>query len=152
MKNKIINLLMAVILSSCDYFNDTKICNQIGKEITLKITFDSEVIKGWSSGMLAKDIAKTFREWDKSLIPVKIDTVNYTSVYLIKSGSCGHIEGGNNRRPNFNFYKNLEIITQDDTIRLATKEEMTKAFAADREEPKFDFNLLILRGGKHVSR
>lgn len=152
MKKIIIIILLIATLNSCDYFNYTKICNQTGKEITLKITFDAEVIKEWSGGMLAKDIGKTFHEWDKNLIPINIDTINYISTYILKPDSCAQIEGGNNHRPNFCFYKKLEIITDGDTIRLNTKEEMIKAFSADRNDPKFDFYLLILKGGKHVSR
>jgi hypothetical protein len=43
-------------------------------------------------------------------------------------------------------------MTDVDTIKLNTKEEMIKAFAANRDEPKFDFYLIILNDGKHVSR
>lgn len=152
MKKIIFILLLTSTLVGCDYFNDTKICNQTGKEIKLKVTFDSDVIKGWSGGMLAQNIFKTFHDWDDNLIPINIDTTNFVSTYSIKPDSCAHIEGGNNRRPNFHFYKKLEIITGVDTIKLNTKEEMIKAFAADREDPKFDFDLLILSDGKHVSR
>jgi hypothetical protein len=152
MKKVILISLLTTTLIGCDYFNDTKICNQSGQEITLKITFDAEVVKGWSGGMLAENIDKTFKEWDDNLIPVNIDTINYISTYIIKPDSCAHIEGGNNRRPNFHFYKKLEIFTNIDTIRLNTKEEMIKAFAADRNDPKYNFDLLILKDGKHVSR
>jgi hypothetical protein len=152
MKKLIIIILLATTLNSCDYFNDTKICNQTGKEITLKITFDSDVVKDWSGGMLTENISKTFNEWDENLIPINIDTINYISTYIIRPDSCANIEGGNSRRPDFHFYKKLEIFTDGDTIRLNTKEGMTKAFAADRKDPNGDFDLLILKGGKHVSR
>ncbi len=143
---------MTIVLVSCDYFNDTSVCNQTDKEIILKITFDSDEIKSWSSGMLAKDIKGTFNNWDENLTPINIDVVNYSATYKIKPDACGQIEGGNNRRPNFHFFKKLEIITESDTLRLTTKEEMRKAFDVDREDPKGQFHLLILDGGKNASR
>lgn len=137
---------------SCDYFNDTRVCNQTGKEIGLKITFDSEEVKTWSGGMLVKNVRETFDNWGDNLTPINIDTVNYISTYLIKPDSCGQIEGGNNRRPNFHFYKELEIVSGSDTLRLRTKEQMRKAFDADRDDTKYYFDLLIQEGGKNGSR
>lgn len=102
--------------------------------------------------MLVKNVTKTFRNFGDNLIPLSIDTINYISTYLIKPDSCGSIEGGNNRRPNFHFFKELEIISGDDTLRLLTKEEMRKAFDADREDTKYYFDLLILKGVKNASR
>ena len=61
MKKVIIIIFLTTILSSCDYFNDTKIC-KTRNEITLKITFDAGVVKGWSGGMLAENIDKTFNK------------------------------------------------------------------------------------------
>lgn len=102
--------------------------------------------------MLAKDIKGTFSNWDKNLTPIDIDVVTYASTYKIKPNACGQIEGGNNRRPNFHFFKKLEIITESDTLRLTTKEDMRKAFDVDRSDPKGQFHLLILEGGKYASR
>lgn len=144
--------MLTATLTSCDYFNDTRVCNQTGKVIKLKITFDSDEVKSWSGGMLVKNVTKTFRNFGDNLIPLNIDTINFISTYLIKPDSCGSIEGGNNRRPNFHFFKELEIISEDDTLRLRTKEEMGKAFDADRKDPKYHFDLLILRGVKNASR
>ena len=152
MKQIVIAVLLTTILVSCDYFNNTRICNQTGEDIKLKITFDSDVIKTWSGGMLVKNVTKTFENWDDNLIPINIDTINYISTYLIKPDSCGQIEGGNNRRPNFHFYKKLEIITKTDTLKLRTKAEMRKAFDADREEPKYFFDLLIDNDGQSSRR
>jgi hypothetical protein len=143
---------LTTILVSCDYFNNTSVCNQTKKEILLKITFNSDEIKNWSGGMLIENVTETFRNWGDNLTPMVIDTVNYISTYSIKPGACGQIEGGNNRRPNFHFYSEIEIISADDTLRLRTKEEMRKAFDADREDPKGYFELLILEGGKNASR
>jgi outer membrane receptor for monomeric catechols len=137
---------------SCDYFNDTRICNQTRKDIILKVTFDANVVKTWSGGMLVKNLTKTFNSWGDNLIPINIDTINYISTYLIKPDSCGHIEGGNNRRPNFHFYKEMEIISEFDTLKLRTKEQMRKAFDADRSKTKYNFDLLIQEGGKYTSR
>ncbi len=109
---------MTTTLVSCDYFNDTRVCNQTGKEITLKITFDSDEVKSWSGGMLVKNVTKTFKNWDENLIPVDIDTINYVSTYLIKPDTCGQIEGGNNRRPNFHFFKELEIVSVEISLDL----------------------------------
>ena len=148
----IISLLLTTTLLSCDYFNDTRVCNQTGKQIILKITFDSDEVNSWSGGMLAKNLTKTFGNFGENLAPLNIDTVNYSSTYLIKSDTCGSIEGGNNRRPNFHFFKELEVISGDDTLRLRTKEEMRKAFDADREDPKYYFDLLIQKGVKNASR
>ena len=152
MKNLIITLILTLTLSSCDYFNNTRVCNQTRKEIKLKITFDSEVIKTWSGGMLQENLTKTFQDWGENLIPIDIDTINYISTYLIKSDSCGQIEGGNNRRPNFRFYKEIEISSEFDTVRLRTKDQMRKAFDADRDNPEYYFDLLIQEGGKNASR
>jgi hypothetical protein len=152
MKKLLITFLLTTTLVSCDYFNNTRVCNQTGKEIILKITFDSDEVKSWSGGMLVKNVRKTFKNWDENLIPVDIDTINYISTYLIKPDTCGQIEGGNNRRPNFHFFKELEIISGDDTLKLNTKEEMRKAFDADREDPKYYFDLLIQNGVKNASR
>ena len=152
MKKILITLLLTTTLVSCDYFNDTRVCNQTGKEITLKIAFDSDEVKSWSGGMLVKNVTKTFKNWDENLIPLDIDTINYISTYLIKPDTCGQIEGGNNRRPNFHFFKELEIISGDDTLRLSTKEEMRKAFDADRKDTKYYFDLLIQKGVKNTSR
>jgi hypothetical protein len=151
-KKLLITFLLTTTLVSCDYFNDTRVCNQTRKEIILKITFDSDEVKSWSGGMLVKNVRKTFKNWDENLIPVDIDTINYISTYLIKPDTCGQIEGGNNRRPNFHFFKELEIISGDDTLKLNTKEEMRKAFDADREDPKYYFDLLIQKGVKNASR
>ncbi|GAA0196305.1 hypothetical protein GCM10009122_60860 [Fulvivirga kasyanovii] len=152
MKKLILGLLLSAILISCDYFNDTRICNQTGKEIVFKITFDSEVVKNWSGGMLVENVTQTFNNWDENLIPIEVDTVGYISTYLIKPNNCASIEGGNNRRPNFHFYKELEIVADTDTIRLRTKEEMKRAFDADRENPEYYFDLLIYNSGKSSSR
>jgi|GEM_PF-3552371 len=152
MKNLIITLILTITLSSCDYFNNTRVCNQTMKEIKLKITFDSEVIKTWSGGMLQENLTKTFQDWGENLIPIDIDTINYISTYLIKPDSCGQIEGGNNLRPNFRFYKEIEIISEFDTVRLRTKDQMRKAFDADRDNPEYYFDLLIQEGGKNASR
>ena len=152
MKKILITLLLTTTLVSCDYFNDTRVCNQTGKEIMLKVTFDSDEVKSWSGGMLVKNVTKTFKNWDENLIPLDIDTINYISTYLIKPDTCGQIEGGNNRRPNFHFFKELEIISGDDTLRLTTKEEMRKAFDADRKDTKYYFDLLIQKGIKNASR
>jgi hypothetical protein len=137
---------------SCDYFSETRVWNQTGKEIKLKITFDQDEVKSWSGGMLVKDVTKTFSNWGDNLIPLDIDTINYISTYLIKPNTYAQIEGGPNRRPNFHFYKELVIINGSDTLRLRTKKEMKKAFDADREETKGKFDLLILEGGKNASR
>ena len=152
MNKIIISVLLTISLVSCDYFNDTRVCNQTGKEIGLKITFDSEEVKTWSGGMLVKNVRETFDNWGDNLTPINIDTVNYISTYLIKPDSCGQIEGGNNRRPNFHFYKELEIVSGSDTLRLRTKEQMRKAFDADRDDTKYYFDLLIQEGGKNGSR
>jgi hypothetical protein len=152
MKKLMISLLLTAALLSCDYFNDTRVCNQTGREIILKITFDSDEVKSWSGGMLVKNVTKTFRNFGDNLTPLSIDTINYISTYLIKPDTCGSIEGGNNRRPNFHFFKALEIISGDDTLRLSTKEEMRKAFDADREDTKYYFDLLIQKGVKNASR
>ena len=152
MKKIVVGLLMTTTFVSCDYFNDTRICNQTKKEIILKITFDPKVIKTWSSGMLVENLTKTFRNWGDNLIPVNIDTINYISTYLIKPDSCGQIDGGNNRRPNFNFFKKIEIISGSNTLKLQTKEEMVKAFDADRKNSNYYFDLLIQENGKNASR
>lgn len=152
MKNLIITLILITTLSSCDYFNNTRVCNQTRKEIKLKITFDSEVIKTWSGGMLQENLTKTFHDWGENLIPIDIDTIKYISTYIIKPDSCAQIEGGNNRRPNFHFYKELEIISGFDTIKLRTKDQMRKAFDADRDNSNYYFDLLIQEGGKNASR
>jgi hypothetical protein len=144
--------LLVSTLVSCDYFNNTRVCNQTRKEIILKITFDSDEIKTWSGGMLVKNIRNTFSTWDDNLIPVDIDTINYISTYSIKPDVCGQIEGGNNRRPNFHFFKQIEIISGLDTLRLLTKEQMRKAFDADRKDATGHFDLLIQEGGKNASR
>ena len=99
-----------------------------------------------------KNFIKTFHNGNNNLIPLDFDTINYISTYSIKPDSCGQVEGGNNRRPNFHFFKELEIITGGDTLKLRTKEEMRKAFDADREDPKYYFDLLIRKGGKNASR
>lgn len=147
-----IGLLLTATFVSCDYFNDTRVCNQTGKEIVLKITFDRDEVNSWSGGMLVKNVTKTFRNFGDNLTPLNIDTINYISTYLIKPDTCGSIEGGNNRRPNFHFFKELEIISGDDTLRLQTKEEMRKAFDADREDTKYYFDLLIQKDVKNASR
>jgi hypothetical protein len=152
MKNIIIILFLTTTLLSCDYFNNTRVCNQTRKEIKLKISFDSEVIKTWSGGMFVENLTKTFQGWGENLIPIDIDTINYISTYLIKPDSCGQIEGGNNRRPNFHFYKEMEIVSGFDTIRLRTKDQMRKAFDADRDKPNYYFDLLIQEEGKNASR
>lgn len=152
MKKSIVFFLLTAALVGCDYFNNTSVCNQTGGEIVLKITFDQDEINNWSGGMLAKDIKGTFSNWDKNLTPIDIDVVTYASTYKIKPNACGQIEGGNNRRPNFHFFKKLEIITESDTLRLTTKEDMRKAFDVDRSDPKGQFHLLILEGGKYASR
>ena len=152
MKKIIISLFLTTTLLSCDYYNNTRVCNQTRKEIILKITFDTEVVKTWSGGMLTKNITETFHNWDDNLIPIDVDTINYTSTYLIKPDSCGQIEGGNNRRPDFHFFKEMEIISESDTLRLRTKEQMRKAFDVDREDTKYYFDLLIQEGGENASR
>jgi hypothetical protein len=152
MKKLIVSLLLTTTLVNCDFFNDTRVCNQTEKEIVLKITFDSDEVKSWSGGMLVKNVTKTFSNWHENLIPVDIDTTDYIVTYLIKPDSCGQIEGGNNLRPNFHFYKELEIISGSDTLKLRTKEQMRKAFDADREDTNFYFDLLIQEGGKNASR
>ena len=76
MKNLIITLILTMTLSSCDYFNNTRVCNQTKKEIKLKITFDPEIIKTWSGGMLQENLTKTFHDWGENLIPIDIDTIN----------------------------------------------------------------------------
>ena len=152
MKKLMIGLLLTATFVSCDYFNDTRVCNQTGKEIVLKITFDRDEVNSWSGGMLVKNVTKTFRNFGDNLTPLNIDTINYISTYLIKPDTCGSIEGGNNGRPNFHFFQELEIISGDDTLRLQTKEEMRKAFDADREDTKYYFDLLIQKGVKNASR
>jgi len=152
MKKTTIYLLLTVTLIGCDYFNDTRVCNQTGQDIMLKITFDSSVVKTWSGGALAENLTKTFRDWDDNLIPIDIDTINYILTYKINPDSCGQIEGGNNYRPNFHFFREIEIIAGSDTLRLQTKEQMRKAFDADREDSKYYFDLLIQEGGKNASR
>lgn len=152
MKKIVIGLLMITTFASCDYFNDTRICNETESDITIKITFNPEVIKTWSSGMLVENLTKTFGNWGDDLIPVNIDTINYISTYLIKPDSCGQIEGGNNRRPNFIFFKEIEIISEHDTMRLQTEKQMRKAFNADRKNPNYYFDLLIKDESKKASR
>jgi hypothetical protein len=152
MKKLLIGLLWTTTLVSCDYFNETRVCNQTRKDITLKITFDPDEVKSWSGGMLVKNVTKTFKNFGDNLIPISIDTINYISTYLIKPDTCGQIEGGNNRRPNFHFFKELEVISGDDTLRLHTKEEMRKAFDRDREDTHYYFDLLIQEGVKNASR
>lgn len=152
MKKTIIAFLLTTTFMSCDYFNETRVCNQTDKDITLKITFDSTVVKTWSGGALVKNITKTFQTWDDNLIPIDIDTINYISTYLIKKDSCGQIEGGNNLRPYFEFYKELEIVSGFDTLRLQTKEQMRKAFDADRDDTNYYYDLLIQKNGKNASR
>lgn len=152
MKKITIHLLLTIFLASCDFFNDTRICNETGKEITLKITFDSNVVKTWSGGAFADNIAKTFQNWDDNLIAIDVDTINYVSTYLIKNDSCGQIEGGNNRTPYFEFFKKLEVVSDFDTLVLETKEQMRNAFNADRQDPKYYFDLLIQKDGKSASR
>jgi hypothetical protein len=136
----------------CDHFNNTRICNQTSKDIILKITFDKDVIKTWNGGMLVENVTRTFHNWQENLIPINIDTINYISTYLIKPDSCGQIEGINNSRPYFHFYKELEIVSGIDTLRLQTKEQMRKAFDADRDDPNYYFDLLIQGSGKNASR
>jgi hypothetical protein len=97
----------------------------------------------WSGGMLKKNLTSTFQNWGENLIPLDIDTVNYCAIYLIKPNVCGHIEGGMNQRPNFNFFKEIEIMSEFDTIQLRTKTEMRKAFNADRETPEYFFDLFL---------
>ena len=46
----------------------------------------------------------------------------------------------------------MEVINDNDTLRLNTKEQMRKAFDADREEPEYYFNLLITKRDKNTSR
>jgi hypothetical protein len=152
MKNLLIIFCLTATLVGCDYFNDTRICNQLGKDITLKIVFDSNEVNSWSGGMLAKNLTKFLSNYGENLIPINIDTINYTATYLIQSDSCASIEGGNNRRPTFHFFKSLEVINDNDTLRLTTKEQMRKAFDADREQPEYYFDLLILKGINNASR
>jgi hypothetical protein len=141
MKKIVTVLLLTIILVSCDYFNDTRVCNQTGQEITLKLTFDSDFIK--NRGLEPKKFTRTFHNGNDNLILLDFDTINFISTYLIKPDSCGQIEGGNNRRPHFGFFIKMEIITKSDTIRLKTRDEMRKAFDADREDPKYYFDLII---------
>lgn len=148
----IIPSLLTTFLASCDYFNDTRVCNQTDMEIKMKLTFDSSVVNNWSGGALAENLTNTFRNWGENLVLLDIDTINYISTYLIKPDSCGGIEGGNNRRPHFHFYKGIEVISETDTLRLSTKDEMRTAFDADRSDPKYYFDLLILADGRNASR
>ena len=152
MQKIVISVLLSTTLISCDYFNKTRICNQTSKDIILKITFDKDVVKTWSGGMLVENVTKTFHNWDDNLISMNIDTLKFISTYLVKACSCGQIEGGNNRRPNFHFYKELEIVSGSDTLRLQTKEQIRKAFDADRADANYFFDLLIQDGGKNASR
>jgi len=50
------------------------------------------------------------------------------------------IEGGNNEKPNFEYFKEIEVWTINDTLRLKTKEEMIKAFGVDKERTSFYFD------------
>lgn len=102
--------------------------------------------------MLAINLTKTFQNWDSNLIPLNIDTINYISTYIIKPDSCGQIERGNNRKPFFQFFKEMEIISEADTFRLQTKEQIRKAFDSDRNDTKYYFDLLIQENGKSASR
>lgn len=137
---------------SCDFFNDTRVCNETGQEIRLKISFDSNAVNTCSGGALKDCLTKTFKTWDDNLFAVDIDTINYCTTYLIKKDSCGQIEGGNNRRPYFSFFRKLEVYTDSDTLTLQTKEQMQKAFNADRENPEYYFDLLIQKDGKIANR
>ena len=146
----LVSLAFVTTFGSCDYFNETRICNQTKNDIILKLTFDMEVVRSWSGGALVDNITRTFQNWGDDLIPINIDTIKYISTYLIRPESCGQIEGGNNRRPNFHFYKKMEIISGDDTLRLQTKEQMRKAFDADRDDPNYYFDLLMQENGKNT--
>jgi len=143
MNNKRIILFLISTLTACEYSNSTRVCNHTRNEATLKLTFDTLVMNTWSGGMLKKNLTATFQNWGENLIPLDIDTVNYYAKFLIKPRVCGKIEGGMNRRPNFNFFKEIEIISEFDTIRLRTRAEMRKAFNTDRENPDYFFDLLL---------
>ncbi|AYB33336.1 hypothetical protein D4L85_23325 [Chryseolinea soli] len=136
-----LTLFSTIILTSCDYYNDTRVCNQTGQDITLIIRFDTDGIK--NGGLEPRKFTKTFHNWRENLTPIHFDTINFISTYLINRDSCGQIEGGPNRRPNFRFIKAMTVVTKSDTIELKTKGEMRKAFGADREEPEYYFDLLI---------
>ncbi|MGB3181144.1 MAG: hypothetical protein WBB45_07120 [Cyclobacteriaceae bacterium] len=152
MKKLLIIFCFTAILLGCDYFSETRICNQIGKDITLKIAFDSSEVNSWSGGMLSNNLTKFLSNYGENLNPIDIDTINYTATYLIRADSCASIEGGNNPRPTFHFFKYLEVINENDTLKLITKEQMIKAFDADRERPEFYFDLLIMEGINNTSR
>jgi len=145
-------LFLTITLIGCDYYSNTRICNQLGREITLKIVFDSNEVNSWSGGILADNLTQFLKNYGEKLTPLNIDTLNYTATYLIKPDTCASIEGGNIRRPSFHFFKSLEIISGYDTLKLSSKEQMRKAFDADREQPEYYFDLLILKGINHSSR
>lgn len=135
-------LFSIIGLTRCDYYNDTRVCNQTGQDITLIIRFDINNIK--NGGLEPKKFAKTFHHWRKNLVPIHFDTINFISTYLVNRDSCAQIDGGPEPRPHFDYVREITVVTKSDTIALKTKEEMRKAFGADRKETVYYFDFVIM--------
>lgn len=73
---------------------------------------------------------------------LEVDTINNFCIYQLPPDSCCEIEGGNNRRPFFDDFSKITIISTD-TIILDTKDKMREAFNADRKNTEYYFDLVI---------
>ena len=148
MKDEILLLftLLCFLLTSCDTFNSTKICNQKGYDI--KVTLDFNEVEINKNGPLDDDnivatYLRMFHIWNPNLIVINLDSTNYIGEYWIRPNTCAEIQGGNNLRPHFDGFKSIKIITKKDTLLLDTDRKMRDAFGADREKPEINFDLII---------
>ncbi|MCP4521214.1 MAG: hypothetical protein GY827_05935 [Cytophagales bacterium] len=129
--NKLINIiLISILITSCDYHTITRINNQSNTDIIVEIDFDS------SSNIINNQ---------EGLITISIDTIKNNGRYKMISNSSGKIEFNTGKYPYFSGLKKISVLSKNDTLTLKTKDDMVKAFNAQKEEYNGFYDLTIKR-------
>lgn len=120
-------LFYVFLLGSCEPYSEAYLCNKSQSTIEIIIRIDEKYINGSWNGNQSARFLKQFKEHDKNLMEIKIDTVTLAGHYRIQEGNCVILYDGIKKSPYFSF-NYLAILTKNDTVEFNSREKIEAAF------------------------
>ncbi|AWI26851.1 hypothetical protein [Flavobacterium pallidum] len=107
---KLIYLLIIFSLTSCETEYFATVLNHSGKNVILKIYYNSDTISKFPNG---KSNLKT--ELAQSDLTIKFDSINYIAEIELKPNEQFDVDFGFRHKPNFHSIQKMKIIKSDTT-------------------------------------
>ena len=133
-------LTLGLFTVSCDPIYTSEIRNRTNENLTVEIHFDNKKMNEIWDGRPIIPYLKRHGLKDGVNI-IEFDTVDFKTVYRIDPQNSFYLEHGM-KRPDYEIYKSIKIISRADTLNLNGREEIKNAL---RQVEKRKWELEVLK-------